>query len=98
MWSFKPKRTSVAPRHPKADKVPRFFEAQGVDELLTISIALAQELWVVKEQLAALERGEPQREFTPAELAALDAERQSFIDNIFGGIGPDVRLEGTEER
>ena len=72
----------------------KFFDAQGVDELVSISLQLAQELWVVKERLATLEAAAAKKgviladeveglAFTPEQRATLDAERKIFIDRIF---------------
>ena len=71
---------------------PRFFDVQGVDELVSITMGLAQELWAVKERLAAVEAlGEggisaaavEAYEFSAEERAALDRERREFIDRIY---------------
>ena len=75
-------------------KKHRFFDAQGVDELVSICMSLAQELWVVKERQLALEQaaeakgirlvedpGDP--DLSAGQLAALEAERSAFIDRIF---------------
>lgn len=73
-------------------KQPRFFSAQGVDELVSISMALAQELWVLKERQVAFEEAAArsglcldleQLEFSEEVQARLDAERAVFLDRIF---------------
>ena len=74
-------------------KKHRFFDAQGVDELVSICMALAQELWVVKERQLALEQAASRKgiqlaqdasaELSAEQLAALEAERSAFIDRIF---------------
>ena len=73
-------------------KQPRFFDVQGVDELVSITMGLAQELWAVKERLAAIEalgKGSVSAaaveayEFSEAERAALDQERREFIERIY---------------
>lgn len=73
-------------------KQARFFSAQGVDELVSISMALAQELWVLKERQVAYEEAAArnglrldveQHEFSPETQARLDAERAAFLDRIF---------------
>ena len=57
-------------------------------------MALAQELWVVKERIAAYEALATKKKlftqkeldgfkFTPAQRAKMDAESQAFIDRIF---------------
>lgn len=73
-------------------KQPRFFDVQGVDELVSITMGLAQELWAVKERLAAVEALGGARissaaveayEFSEEERAELDRERKEFIDRIY---------------
>jgi hypothetical protein len=81
-------------RYSVRGKPQTFFEARGVDELVAISMALAQELWTVKERQAVMEsivrnKGimvdeEIERhEFSDSERAAMDSEREAFIDRIF---------------
>ena len=73
-------------------KAPRFFDVQGVDELVSITMGLAQELWAVKERLAAIEAlgkdgisaaAVEAYEFSESERAALDRDRAEFIDRIY---------------
>ncbi len=73
-------------------KQPRFFDVQGVDEMVSITMGLAQELWAVKERLAAVEalgkagvtaEAVEAYEFSEEERAALDRERKEFIDRIY---------------
>lgn len=73
-------------------KQPRFFDVQGVDELVSITMGLAQELWAVRERLAALEAlgkagistaAVEAYDFTDEERAALDRERREFIERIY---------------
>lgn len=73
-------------------KQPRFFDVRGVDELVSITMGLAQELWAVKERLAAVEAlgkagisaaAVEAYEFSDEERAALDRERKEFIDRIY---------------
>ena len=72
----------------------RFFEAQGVDELANISLALAQELWALRARYVLLERAVIEAGLLDPEGVAgrpdalLDGdgerqERQEFIDRIF---------------
>lgn len=81
-------------RYSVRGKKSQFFSAEGVDELVSITMALAQELWVVKERLAAYEALATKKKvftqkelesfkFTPAQRAKMDAESQAFIDRIF---------------
>ncbi len=72
----------------------RFFDAQGVDELVSICMALAQELWAVKERMAISEAAAAAKgvllaeeienhQLTEAQQAKLDADRAAFIDRVF---------------
>ena len=81
-------------RYSVKGKRMRFFDAQGVDELVAICMGLAQEMWVIKERQAALESVAAEKGvvlpddieghvFPPEQRAALDAEKQGFIDRIF---------------
>ena len=73
-------------------KQPRFFDVQGVDELVSITMGLAQELWAVRERLAAVEAlgktgistaDVEAYDFSDDERAALDRERKEFIERIY---------------
>lgn len=81
-------------RHSVKGKRMRFFDAQGVDEMVSICMGLAQEMWVIKERQAALEAIAAEKgvvlpddvenhTFTAEQRAALDTEKQGFIDRIF---------------
>jgi len=81
-------------RYSVKGKQIKFFDAQGVDELVSISMMLAQELWVVKERLAAVEAAAEKKgvllsddveniELTPEQRATMEDERKNFIDRIF---------------
>ncbi len=81
-------------RYSVKGKRMRFFDAQGVDELVSICMGLAQEMWVLKERQAAMEAIAEAKgvmvademenfEFSAEQRQALDAERQGFIDRIF---------------
>ena len=72
----------------------RFFDADGVDEMVAISMALAQELWTVKARVDALERAAAKHDLdlgkeadafmpSPEEQQELEAQRQAFIDRVF---------------
>lgn len=94
MFAAKAKKTQTKLRHSVKGKQYRFFDAQGVDELVAISMALAQELWVVKERLATVEAAAAKKgvlltddveghSFTPEQRAIVDEEKKEFIDRIF---------------
>lgn len=81
-------------RYSVKGKRMRFFESQGVDELVSICMGLAQELWVYKEKQAIIEDLLNQKKmisdndlekhsFSDEKRLSLDNERQEFIDRIF---------------
>lgn len=81
-------------RYSVKGKRMRFFDAQGVDELVAICMGMAQEMWVIKERQAALESVAAEKgvvlsddieghKFSDEQRATLDAEKQNFIDRIF---------------
>jgi len=94
MWANKPKKLKTKLRYSVRGKRFQFFDAQGVDELVSINMALAQELWVVKERQATMEAVAAAKgivlpeeiedhEFSDDQKEALEAERKAFIDRIF---------------
>ncbi len=94
MFAAKAKKSTTKLRYGVKGKQIRFFDAQGVDELVSISMTLAQELWVMKERLATVEAAAAKKgviladeieglAFTPEQRAALDAEKKAFIDRVF---------------
>jgi hypothetical protein len=94
MFAAKVKKSQTKLRYGVKGKQIRFFDAQGIDELVSISMTLAQELWVVKERLATVEAAAAKKgvvladevegfAFTPEQRAALEAEKKAFIDRIF---------------
>ncbi|MCB2108017.1 MAG: hypothetical protein KDE14_09970 [Rhodobacteraceae bacterium] len=81
-------------RYSVKGKQSKFFDAQGVDELVSICMMLAQELWVVKERLATVECVAEKKgivlgdeiedhEFTPDQRAAIDDEKKAYLDRVF---------------
>ena len=94
MFAAKATKSATKLRYGVKGKQIKFFDAQGVDELVSISMTLAQELWVMKERLATVEAAAARKgvilsadveglAFTPEERAALDAEKKAFIDRVF---------------
>ena len=94
MFAAKIKKSKTKLRYGVKGKQNRFFDAQGVDELVSISMTLAQELWVVKERLATLEAAAAKKgvilenevegfAFTPTQRAAIDDEKKAYIDRVF---------------
>lgn len=81
-------------RYSVKGKRSRFFDAQGVDEIVSICMVMAQEMWVLKERQVALEaiiksqnvqvpEDVDSYEFSPEQRESLDTDRQGFIDRIF---------------
>ena len=94
MFAAKVKKSTTRLRHSVKGKQVRFFDAQGVDELVSISMTLAQELWVVKERLATLEAAAAKKgvilsdeiegfAFSPTQREAIEAEKKAYIDRVF---------------
>ena len=94
MFAVKAKKSTAKLRHGVKGKQLRFFEAQGVDELVSICMTLAQELWVVKERLATVEAAAAKKglilgneiegyAFTPEQRAIVEDEKKQFIDRVF---------------
>ena len=87
-------KTDKPLRYSVKGKRMRFFESQGVDELVSICMGLAQELWVYKEKQAIIEDLLNQKKmisdndlekhsFSDEKRLSLDNERQEFIDRVF---------------
>jgi len=81
-------------------KRPRFFEASGTDELMSMVLELTAELWVVKKRLYLLERvaGQAGVPLTPqiegyelddAEVAELDERRSLLISTVLRSLEVD---------
>ncbi len=81
-------------RYSVRGKKSRFFESDGVDELVSICMSITQELWVVKEELATiknltLKKGLMTKKeldnykFTTKQKEDLNNENKDFIDRIF---------------
>jgi uncharacterized membrane protein len=74
--------------------LPQFFDTPGMDEVVGIAMALAGELWVVKERLAGLEHMiAATGALSPAQIEAfrpsgalqktLQDERAQFLERVF---------------
>ena len=94
MFSAKVKKPTTKLRYSVKGKQYKFFDAQGVDELVSISLTMAQELWVVKERLAVFEAIAAKKglvladeienfEFTPDQRSAVEDEKRGFLDRIY---------------
>lgn len=108
MFAAKVKKTQTKLRYGVKGKQYRFFDAQGVDELVSICLTLAQELWVVKERLATVEAAAAKKgvllddevetfKFSADERAILEDEKKQFIDRIFFTLREQAEaLEGED--
>ena len=78
-------------------KRPRFFEAEGTDESISMLLELAAELWTVKERLYALEQvaGDAGLDLSgrienwqPSEAQAehLDSARQQMVATVLRSV------------
>jgi len=81
---------------------PAFFGQDGVDQLASMVLELATELWVVKERLYAIEAaaqglGLPLRQAVEAwqpdaaDQALLAEHRAALLSNLFRTLGRDHR-------
>ena len=86
-------------------KRPRFFDGQGMDELMSMVLELTAELWVVKKRLYLLERvaGQSGVPLTPniegyaldeVEVAELDAQRRRLIATVLRSLETDQTPRG----
>ena len=84
-----------------------FFDRDGTDQLLSIVLELATELWTIRERLFVLEavsaaQGQPMAEAieayrpTPEQAAELARMRKEMIDNMFRTLGREHRLVSRE--
>jgi hypothetical protein len=82
-------------------KRPRFFDASGTDELMSMVLELTAELWVVKKRLYLLERvaGQAGVPLTPqieayeldeGEVAELDERRRLLISTVLRSLEVDA--------
>lgn len=85
---------SLGMRQTLNSPLPQFFGTQGMDEVVGIAMALASELWVVKERLAGLEQmiaatgtltAQQIESFRPSGAFEKDlaAERAQFLERVF---------------
>lgn len=90
-------------------KRPRFFDAAGTDELLSMVLELTAEVWVVKKRLYLLERvaGQAGVPLTPRiegyeldeqEVAELAALRQRLIATVLRSLEGDPAERGRVRR
>ncbi|MBM3512881.1 MAG: hypothetical protein FJX59_04110 [Alphaproteobacteria bacterium] len=109
MFSAKTKKPTAKLRYSVKGKQIKFFDAQGVDELVSITLTLAQELWVVKERLAVMEAITHKKgivladeienfEFTSEQRAAVEDEKRSFIDRIYFTLREQAEALETDSR
>jgi hypothetical protein len=81
---------------------PAFFSADGVDQLVTMVLELATELWVLRERVFVIEavanrHGLPLRDdvesytLSEAERATLEAMRATMMNQLFRTLNRDHR-------
>ena len=74
-------------------KRPRFFDDPAVDHVISMLLALAGEVWSLRERVHVIEKVAEEHgvplpsavegyQLTPAELATLTEQRQAFINRI----------------
>ena len=87
-------------------KRPAFFPEQGTDQLLSIVLELAAELWTVRERMYVMEavsaaQGRPLREaiesyrLSPTQQAELADMRWRMTNNLFRALGREHRQVGN---
>ncbi len=95
-------------RYSVRGKKSRFFESEGVDELISICMSIAQELWVVKEELTLLknltlnkglltQKELEKFKFSIKQKTELDRENKEFIDRIFFTLRESVEAVETNQ-
>lgn len=83
----------MPPRHAKG-KRPQFFEADGVDEAMSMILVLASEFCTMRDRLDAIERIAERKgiilqdeiekfEDDEASCTARDARRSEFLDRLY---------------
>ena len=88
-------------------KRPAFFDDPAVDQLLSVTLELASEVWVLRERLAAMEVLADRHDlfkaaelenfaFDAAKAADLAAQRQEFIARLFRTLETQVADKGQE--
>jgi hypothetical protein len=88
---------------------PAFFDDEGVDQLLSMVLELAAELWTVRERLFVMEalseaRGQPMREaienyhLSDAQKVELAAMRRRMTETLFRTLSRDHRPVGRGDR
>jgi hypothetical protein len=86
---------------------PAFFSGDGVDQLVTMVLELATELWVLRERVFVIEavadrHGLPLKAeveayvFSDAERAALEAMRGTMMRQLFRTLNRDHRPVDTD--
>ena len=94
-------------RYSVRGKKSRFFESDGVDELVSICMSIAQELWVVKEELAMIKNLTINKglitkkdldnfKFTTRQKEDLNKDNKEFIDRVFFTLRESVEAAEAE--
>ena len=86
---------------------PAFFDNPAIDNLITVTMELGAELWVQRERMRIIERilaekgvvtAELIEQYTPSaeETAAVRAERDAFVQRLFGAFARET-VKATPE-
>ena len=86
---------------------PAFFDNPAIDNLIAVTMELGAELWVQRERMHIIERilaekgvvtAELIEQYTPSveETAAVRAERDAFVQRLFGAFARET-VKATPE-
>jgi len=86
---------------------PAFFDNPAIDNLIAVTMELGAELWVQRERMRIIERilaekgvvtAELIEHYTPSveETAAVRAERDAFVQRLFGAFARET-VKATPE-
>ena len=86
---------------------PAFFDNPAIDNLIAVTMELGAELWVQRERMRIIERilaekgvvtAELIEQYTPSveETAAVRAERDAFVQRLFGAFARET-VKATPE-
>ena len=67
---------------------PSFFKDPAVETLISSVVALASEVYVLRERVARLEAAHPPAPLDPAVEAGLRADADAFVAHVFGALTP----------
>lgn len=67
---------------------PRFFKDPAVETLMSTVVALASEVYVLRERVARLEAAHPPAPLDPTMEAGLRADADAFVAHVFSALTP----------